>query len=145
MNDDFFLENEDHDQDFSCDLDKYLESCINGEEHKLSISEEAYDYILDHFLALRDNEQMCNVGELAISKYPFSAMIFSKYCDALIIINNIDRALLLLEEKKFILDDFVINFLYTRANVGLENFTKAREYFALVKKHSPSEIGRAHV
>ena len=57
MSDDFLFDDQDLDNDFSLDLNMYLESFEKGNDAELIFSEDSYDFLLDHFLEKSRSEE----------------------------------------------------------------------------------------
>lgn len=135
MNNDFFNSQEDdndNDQDFSYAVEQYRTACKNGCESDLALSEEEFEYIIEHFIDENDEEQVLKVSELAFVQHPYSSMIMIKFCDSLILAGLTDKALDVLNGYKDSFDkNSDIYFLFARAYIRKKLFPGARDYFAL--------------
>ena len=127
-----FLENDGSRQDFSYALELYIEACSEGNEESLSLSEEEFIYVIDHFIDSDNEEGALKASRIAFSKHSYSFELLVKFADSLIITGDFDKAKALLDTY---VDSFTSNAsifsLYCRLSIHKEDFQQARNYFLM--------------
>ncbi len=130
MSNDNFLENESAGGDFSYVLDLYIEACKEGKEEEISLSEEEYIYIIEHFIDKEDEEQALKASKLAFDRHPYSLELLIKYADSLVVCADPDGAISLLDTyKNSYSDNSDILYIYSRAYIHKNDFEMARNCF----------------
>ena len=104
-------------------LELFKRACEEGTESGLSLSEDEFIHIIDHFISEDDVQMVLKVCELAFSQHLYSSEIVIRLVDTLMIGGNVGRALQLLDEYK---DSFPQNadilLLHAKANILQGNF-----------------------
>lgn len=123
----------DREGEFPGAYEDFLSAKAQGCLQELDLSEEAFEYVLERLLdegGEECEEDVLVLSGIAFGKYPYSLTLLSRYCDALILSGNPDRALEIMEPYA---DSYAqvqgFHFLLMRANIAKRQFKHAREHF----------------
>lgn len=130
MNHEDFLENDAQGQDFSYALENYMQACSEGSEESTVLSEEEYNYIIDHFIDKENDVEALKACRIAFSHHPYSLDLLIKFADTLVVTGDLDNARTLLDTySDSYTESAEIMYLYARISVHKQDFEGAREYF----------------
>ena len=134
-----FLENDAPGQDFSYALENYLEACADGTQENLNLSEEEFNYIIDHFIDKENDVEALKVCRLAFAQHPYSLDLLIKFADTLVVTGDLDNAKSLLDTYSDSYNESAeIMYLYARINVHKHDFEAARNCFSRVEQQNNS-------
>ncbi|MBP5693800.1 MAG: tetratricopeptide repeat protein [Bacteroidales bacterium] len=105
--------------------------------------EDEYEYIIDKYVDLYNIDMANRVSEEGFLKYPYSSELLVRYCDAMVIRKELDKALQVLDHYK---DSFPPNadiyLSYSRVYIGKKDLQSARRYYdmAIAVESTPEEV-----
>ena len=121
-------------------------SYIPGEEgiaEGNGFEEDEYEYIIDKYVDLYNIEMANSASEEGFQRYPYSSALLVRYCDAMVIRKELDKALDILDHYK---DSFPPNadiyLSYSRVYIGKKDLESARRYYemAIAVESTPEDV-----
>lgn len=105
--------------------------------------EDEYEYIIDKYADLYNMEMANKASEEGFLRYPYSSALLVRYCDAMVIRKELDKALTVLDHYK---DSFPPNadiyLSYSRVYIGKRDLNNARRYYdlAIAVESAPEDV-----
>lgn len=105
--------------------------------------EDEYEYIIDKYADLYNMEMANRASEEGFLRYPYSSALLVRYCDAMVIRKELDKALTVLDHYK---DSFPPNadiyLSYSRVYIGKRDLNNARRYYdlAIAVESAPEDV-----
>ena len=122
-------------------------SSIQGAEEEIAeenrFEEDEYEYIIDKYVDLYNIEMANKASEEGFLRYPYSSALLVRYCDAMVIRKEFDKALSTLDHYKGSFPPNADIYLsYSRVYIGMKDIREARRYFemAIAVESFPEDV-----